>query len=178
MSVNISEWHWLCDYDDKSSLVDCVGAGEGGRGAAGGEGLQELPFLQLSPWLLLAFCSWRSSFQEWSLKLEPSFQVDMVSAAKYWQGGQLPRITFHSSWIANLTKSLLDSIQSWLETPNVDSMICSHLHEKCSYFIFHCYDFLCVCPSQLLLKFLSLLVLSFSAVPIHCNHFLPHGLDA
>ena len=115
-------------------------AGGGAQGAAGGEGLQELPFLQLSPWLLLAFCSWRSSFQEWSLKLEPSFQVDMVSAAKYWQGRAAPRITFHSSWIANLTKSLLDSIQSWLETQNVDSMICSHFHEKCCYFIFHCYD--------------------------------------
>ena len=41
-------------------------AGGGAQGAAGGEGLQELPFLPSSPWLLLVFCSWRSSFQEQS----------------------------------------------------------------------------------------------------------------
>ena len=56
-------------------------------------------------------------------------------------GRAAPRITFHSSWIANLTKSLLDSIQSWQDTLNVDSMIYSHLHDKCCYFIFHCCDY-------------------------------------
>ena len=90
-------------------------------------------------------------FKSRVLSWSPPSKLTWCQRPNIGRAGHLPRITFHSSWIANLTKSLLDSIQSWLETPNVDSMICSHLHEKCSYFIFHCYDFLCVCPSQLLL---------------------------
>ena len=158
-------------------------AGGGAQGAAEGEGLQELPFLPSSPWLLLAFCSWRSSLQEqsppskltWcqrpnigeqgslleSLSTQVELQISRSHCSTAFKVGRI-----HWMWIPWYIRIFMKSVVI-LFSIAVTALLRNTPLQL----------FLCVCPSKLRLKFLSLSVLSFSAVPIHCNHFLSHCSD-
>ena len=161
-------------------------AGEGGQGAAEGQGLQELPFLPLSPWLLLAFCSWRSSFQEQG----PPSKLTWCQRPNIGRAGQLLESLStqvelqisrshcstafkvdwkHKMWIPWYVRIFMKSVVILFSIAMIVLLRNTPLQL-----------FLCICPRKLLLKFLSLSVFktrSFSAVPIHCKHFLSSVFD-